>query len=101
MALSVKNLTHAASQWSGGLRLREEVRRVFGSLVLVKFAITPPDFRPDFHRGCFVAKSGLKSGGENRVGGPIFHPIFHPILAQQKPRIPNIGGAQIADVRKE
>ena len=25
MALSVKNLTHAASQWSGGLRLRDPI----------------------------------------------------------------------------
>jgi hypothetical protein len=41
---------------------------------------------PDFHRGGFVAKSGLKSGGENRMGDPIFHPILDPILAQQKPR---------------
>ena len=68
MALSVKNLTHAASQWSGGLRLREEVRRVFGSLVLVKFAITPPDFRPDF-RPDFHSLKGvlLQNRVENRV----------------------------------
>jgi hypothetical protein len=25
MALSVKNLTHAASQWNGGLRLRDPI----------------------------------------------------------------------------
>ena len=72
MALSVKNLTHAASQWSGGLRLREEVRRVFGSsLVLVKFAITPPDFRPGFPPG-FATKPpiGSKIGWANPGGNP-------------------------------